>query len=63
MNVYCSKDCEMTGAVCDFCKNYIDYGTHDEFAGTGMCNALQIEVDASGSCSNHFVCMNVKQSN
>lgn len=56
MAKYCNDDCK---SVCDFCKHYKDYGTPEEFDGTGMCLAKKVEVDASNYCDDDFECFNI----
>ena len=64
MAKYCSKECELYGAVCDFCKYYhyngedvIREGTvyKNVYTGKGYCNYHKVKKDPGEGC-NEFIC-------
>jgi hypothetical protein len=54
MSVYCNSECEIVGAVCDFCIHYQDDNTNGKFQGEGLCKAKEIRVEAYFSCDDDF---------
>lgn len=65
MAKFCDKQCEEQGAICDFCKNYLDEDRDinklNTFVGVGICNITKEEVDAcDGFGCEHFECFRVK---
>jgi hypothetical protein len=58
MAVFCSKECEEVGAICDFCIHYKDdnEGTDKGFAGEGHCEVSKERVSACDYCDEHFHC-------
>jgi len=63
MAIYCDKECEEMGSLCDFCVYYL-YDKHSDknvFAGEGLCQKKNIRVDAIESCDDDFHCSLVKE--
>lgn len=56
MSVYCDSECEMVGAICDFCIHYKDDYTNGKFQGEGTCKAKNIQTEAHFSCDDDFHC-------
>lgn len=58
MAVYCDKECEEIGGLCDSCIFYRDEyaGTNKGFAGEGVCTKKNIEVMAHDGCDDDFHC-------
>ena len=58
MAVYCDKECEEMGGLCDYCIFYRDEyaGTNKGFAGEGICTKKNIEVMAHDGCDDDFHC-------
>jgi hypothetical protein len=58
MAVFCNEECEDMGAICDFCKHYIDdcEDTDNKFAGEGICAVTKERVDATDHCDEYFHC-------
>ena len=63
MAIYCDKECEEMGSLCDFCVYYLDDKHSDKnvFAGEGLCQKKNIRVDAIESCDDDFHCILVKE--
>ncbi|PIH59087.1 hypothetical protein CS562_14190 [Paenibacillus sp. LK1] len=56
MAVYCDSECEMVGALCDFCIYYKDDYTNGKFQGDGLCEKKNIRTEAIFSCNDDFHC-------
>lgn len=60
MKRFCSKACEVVGAVCDFCIFY-DFNGDDDgcYTGDGYCRFHQKQIDPEEGCAD-FICFRVK---
>ncbi|PYY28257.1 hypothetical protein PIL02S_03403 [Paenibacillus illinoisensis] len=60
MAVFCDSECEMVGALCDFCTHYKDDCTDGKFQGEGLCTVKGVRVEAHFSCDDDFHCFQAK---
>ena len=56
MAVYCCKECEQTGPVCDYCAHYDFNGDANGFyTGDGWCKFHEKPIDPLSGCDD-YVC-------
>lgn len=61
MALFCDKDCEERGSICDFCKFYRFNGCVDgSYTGDGWCRKFNKQKEPEEGCGcSEFVCFRI----